>query len=98
MDSPGYISLSAITVLACPRPINPQKGNRNIVFDANFFIIEGSQKSTLALLRYFIPDTMVNLIQTFSEKPFQKAFINANVCYPITFLVNIYLKVSSKKN
>jgi hypothetical protein len=79
MSSPGFISLSAITVLASPRPIDPQKGIRNIVFDANFFIVDGSQTSTLGLLRYFVPEDMLSVIQTFSESNFQKAFINANV-------------------
>ncbi|KAF8805152.1 hypothetical protein BYT27DRAFT_7104584 [Phlegmacium glaucopus] len=79
MNSPGHVSLSAIAILTSPRPIDPQKGTRNIAFDANFYIIEGSQTSSLALLRYFTPEDMISSIQAFSEKPFQKAFIIANV-------------------
>jgi hypothetical protein len=85
MTSPGFISLSAITVLASPRPIDPQKGIRNIVFDANFFIVDGSHTSTLGLLRYFVPENMVSIIQSFSEFNFHKAFINANVHFLINF-------------
>jgi hypothetical protein len=75
----GFISISAITLLASPRPVNPQKGMRNIVFDANFFIVDGSQTSSLGLLRYFAPDNTPNLIQKFSQDTFQKAFIVATV-------------------
>ncbi|KAF8798914.1 hypothetical protein BYT27DRAFT_7177119 [Phlegmacium glaucopus] len=79
MTSPGYISVSAITILACPRPVDPQKGARNIVFDANFYIVEGSETSSLGLLRYFVPDDMMNVVEKFSENSFQKAFIIANI-------------------
>ncbi|KAF8966900.1 hypothetical protein BDZ97DRAFT_1917165 [Flammula alnicola] len=78
-SSPGYISLSAIAVLASPRPVDPQRGSRNVVFDANFYITEGSQTSSLALLRYFVPDDMMNAIPKMSEKAFQKAFVVANI-------------------
>jgi hypothetical protein len=79
MNALGFISLSAITVLASPRPIDPIRGTRNIVFDANLFIVDGSVTSCLCLLRYFIPDRATDILQRFSEERFQKAFIVANV-------------------
>ena len=79
MNALGFVSLSAITVLASPRPVDLQKGTRNIVFDAHFFIIDGSQTSCLSLMRYFIPDSATTLLQRFSDNPFQKAFVVANV-------------------
>ena len=81
MSTTGYTSLSAIVVLACPRPVEPQKGTRNVVFDGNFYIHERGRMSSLALLRYFIPDDMIHITQKFSEKAFQTAFIVANVCF-----------------
>lgn len=84
MNAHGFISLSAITVLASPRPVDPQRGTRNIVFDANFFVVDGSQTSSLGLMRYFAPENATTLIQRFSDNPFQKAFIIANVRIHIT--------------
>ena len=80
MSSLGFISISAITLLASPRPVDPQRGTRNIIFDANFYIVDGSQTSSLGLLRYFAPDNTPNVMQKFSQDTFQKAFIIANVC------------------
>jgi hypothetical protein len=77
--SSGFISLSAITFLASPRPVDPQRGTRNIVFDSNLFIVDGSETSCLALLRYFIPDDASNVLERFTNNAFQKAFIVANV-------------------
>jgi hypothetical protein len=79
INSPGSITISGVVVLQSPRAIDPQKGPRNVVFDANFCIVEGSQTVTMALLRYFAPNEMANLIQEIAEKPFQRAFIVANV-------------------
>jgi hypothetical protein len=78
--STGFILLSAITLLASPRPVNPQKGTRNIVFDANLYIVDGSETSCLALLRYFVPDNASHVSDRFANNAFQKAFIVANVC------------------
>jgi hypothetical protein len=80
--TPGSITLSGVVVLQSPRAIDPQRGPRNVVFDANFCIVEGSQTATMALLRYFAPNEMTNEIQNMSDKPFQKAFVVANVCRP----------------
>jgi hypothetical protein len=79
MSTLGFISISAVTVLASPRPIDPQRGTRNVVFDANFYIIDGSHTSSLGLLRYFVPDNAPNVMQKFTTERFQKAFIIANV-------------------
>ena len=80
ITSTGSVTISGVAVLQSPRPIDPQKGARNVVFDANFYIIEGSQTATMALLRYFASKEMANDIENMSEKPFQKAFIVASVC------------------
>lgn len=79
-SSPGSIIISGVAVLQSPRAIDPQRGPRNVVFDANFCIVEGSQTATMALLRYFASNEMANDIQRMADKPFQKAFIVANVC------------------
>ena len=49
----GSITISGLAVLQSPRPVDPQKGHRNVVFDANFCIVKGSETVTMALLRYF---------------------------------------------
>jgi len=81
MSSPGYVSIAAITVLECPQPVEPQKGYRNVGFDANFYITEGSQTATVGFLCYFASEDMVKEIQKIPEKSFQKAFVVANVCW-----------------
>ena len=91
MNSPGYISISTIAVLASPRPVEPQKGPRNVVFDANLYIAKDTEQSSLALLRYFVPDNMINAIQKITETNFQKAFIIANVCSSIINVILAYL-------
>ena len=91
MNSPGYISISTIAVLASPRPVEPQKGPRNVVFDANLYIAEDTDQSSLALLHYFVPDNMINPIQKITETNFQKAFIVANVCSTIINVMLAYL-------
>jgi len=87
MNSPGYISILTIAVLASPRPVEPQKGPRNVVFNANLYIAEDTEQSSLALLRYFVPDNMINAIQKITETNFQKAFIIANVCSSINVIL-----------
>ena len=77
MNSPGYISILTIAVLADPQPVDPQNGCRNVVFDANLYIAENMEQFSLALLRYFVPEDMINAM---SKITFQKAFIVANVC------------------
>jgi hypothetical protein len=84
MSSPGFVALSGITVLTPPRAIDPQKGSRNVVFDANFFIVDGSDTSSLTLLRFFIPEDMIPYIQNWQndpDLPFKKAFVIANVVF-----------------
>lgn len=81
VNSPGSITIAGVAILQSPRPIDPQKGPRNVVFDANLCIVEGSQTVTMALLRFFAPNEMTPEIQNMADKPFQKAFIVANVCY-----------------
>lgn len=87
MNSPGYISISTVAVLASPRPVDPQKGTRNIVFDANLYIAEDMQQSSLSLLRFFVPDDMINAVQNITTTNFQKAYIVANVCVSEHFAI-----------
>lgn len=77
INSPSSITISGIVILQSLWPIDPQKGPRNIVSDANFCIVEGSQTVTMALLRYFAPSELTNDIQNMTQKPFQKAFIES---------------------
>lgn len=81
MNSPGAISIAGITVLESPRAVDPQKGPRHVVFDANFCIVQGSETVTLTLLRYFASTEMATQIQKMAEKPYQKAFVVANVYF-----------------
>jgi hypothetical protein len=84
----GSVTLSGVAILQSPRAIDPQKGPRNVVFDVNFCIVEGSQTVSMALLRYFASTEMASDIQKMADKPFQKAFVVANVCSSfITLLV-----------
>ena len=81
MTSTGSVSIAGVVVLESPRPVDPQKGPRHVLFDANFCVVEGSETLTMGLLRYFASNEMTNEIQNMAKKPFQKAFIVANVCY-----------------
>jgi hypothetical protein len=72
VTSTGSITISGVTVLQAPRP--------------NFCVIEGSQTATMALLRYFASNEMASEIQNMSDKPFQKAFVVANVRH-LSFLL-----------
>jgi hypothetical protein len=39
----GSVTLAGLVVLQAPRAVDPHKGPRNVVFDANFYVVEGSQ-------------------------------------------------------
>jgi hypothetical protein len=93
MNSPGYMSISTVAVLASPRPVDPQKGPRNVVFDANLYIAEDTQQSSLAILRYFVPDDMINAVQKITDTNFKKAFIVATVssCESLTTESNLLI-------
>ena len=80
-SSPGQVFVTGIVILANPRPVDPQKGNRNVAFDVNFPVKDG-RKRTLGLLRYFTPEDRVNELQKTWEDTFTKAFIIAKVCIP----------------
>jgi hypothetical protein len=82
MNSTGSVSIAGVVVLESPRAVDPQKGSRHIVFDANFCITQGSETVTTALLRYFASTEMAGEIQKMADKPFQKAFIVATVRLP----------------
>ena len=82
MTTASYISIAAIVVLESPRSINPEKGQRNIAFDANFFARESTRSKSMGLLRYFVTDEIANEI---SPDGYHKAFIVANVCFYFWF-------------
>ena len=77
--SAGSVTIAGTAILQSPRAIDPRKGPRNVVFDANLCIVEGSLTITMALLRYFAPNDMANEIQKIAMKDYQKAFIIASV-------------------
>ena len=79
VNSLGSVTIAGVVVLESPQPINPQKGPRNVVFDVNLCIVEGSQTVTMALLRCFAPSEMTNEIQAMADKDFQKAFVVTNI-------------------
>lgn len=81
LNSSGSVTLSGLVILQSPRAVDPDKGPRNVVFDANFCIVEGSRTVTMALLRFFASNEMTSDIQKMAEKPFQKAFVVANVFF-----------------
>jgi hypothetical protein len=55
MTSPGQIILTGVVILANPRPVDPQKGSRNVAFDVNLPVKDGRSRA-LGLLRYFTPE------------------------------------------
>ena len=79
-NTPGSVTISGTVILQRPRAIDPQQGPRNVVFDANFCIVEGSETATMALLRYFASNEMAVKIQKWTSQKYEKAFIVANVC------------------
>lgn len=98
MNAAGSATISGLAVLESPRSVDPQKGPRNVVFDASFCIVEGSETVTMGLLRYFASNEMANEIQTMADKPYQKAFITANVClshFLTTHLSRISFQITS---
>jgi hypothetical protein len=81
MSSPGYISIAGSAVLQFPRPVDPQRGRRHVVFDTSFFVVEGTRSTSIGLLRYFSSEEMANDIENIGQKEFQNAFVVANVCF-----------------
>ena len=88
-NSPGSVTISSTAFLQSPWPIEPQKGPRNVVFDANLCIVKGSLTMTMVLLRFFALNNMAHEIQRMAEKEYQKAFIVTNVC------VNTFFSLTS---
>jgi hypothetical protein len=77
-SSSGQISLTGIVMLANPRSIDPQRGNRNIAFDVTVPSKDGN-KPSLGLLRYFMPENRVNDFQKIWNKKFTPAFVVTKV-------------------
>jgi hypothetical protein len=75
----GQIILTGIVVIAHPRSIDPQKGNRNIAFDVSLPVKDG-KNATLGLLRYFTPEDRVDDLQKLSVNTFTEAFVVSKVC------------------
>ena len=89
MSTPGFIA--GAVVLECPRAVDPHKGPRHVVFDANFCIVRQSESITMGLLRFFASTEMATEIQKMAEKQYQKAFVVATV---FSFLYYHYYKSS----
>ena len=51
----GHVVLSGISMIGNPRPIDPQRGDRHLAFDANFPVRDGMHKSSVGMFRYFLP-------------------------------------------
>ena len=83
MTSPGSVSIAGAVVLESPRAVDPQKGPRHVVFDANFCIVRESETITMALLRFFASNEMATEIQNMAKKQYQKAFVIATVFLPL---------------
>ena len=79
MSTPGSISIAGLVVLESPRAVDPHKGPRHVVFDANFCIIRESESITMGLLRFFASTEMATEIQKMADKQYQKAFVIATV-------------------
>jgi hypothetical protein len=78
MSSPGQIFVTGVVILANPRAVDSQRGNRNVVFDVNFPVRDGKRR-TLGLLRYFTPEERVGELQKAWDNNFTEAFIVAKV-------------------
>ena len=80
MSSADSICIAGVVILESPRAVDPQKGIRHVVFNTNFCIVQETETVTLSLLQYFASMEMATEIQKMAAKPFQKAFVVANVC------------------
>ena len=83
MTSTGSVSIAGVVVLESPRAVDPQKGPRHVVFDANFCIVRESETITMTLLWFFASNEMATEIQNMAKKQYQKAFIVATVFFPL---------------
>ena len=88
MTSPGSTLIAGVVILECPRAVDPHKGPRHVVFDANFCIVCESETITMSLLRFFASTEMATEIQKMSEKSYQKAFVVATVSSLHTIIIN----------
>jgi hypothetical protein len=80
----GLAILTGIVVLAHPRSIDPQKGNRNVAFDVNLPVKDGTA-AALGLLRYFTPENRVADLQKIWTNSFTQAFIVSTVSISRSF-------------
>ncbi|KAF8970130.1 hypothetical protein BDZ97DRAFT_1792117 [Flammula alnicola] len=85
----GSIVMSTVSMLSNPRPIDAQKGTRNILLDANVYCEDHHRQTTLGVVRYFIPDAMINY--QFSTEDFTPAFITATITTISETFPNVYL-------
>jgi len=88
MPSPGQIMITGIVMLANARPVDAEKGTRDVAFDVNFPVTDGKKK-TLALLHYFLPEERVNEMQKVWKNDFTEAFIIARVYHSYDFSLQL---------
>ena len=74
------MSIAGVVILESPRAVNPEKGPRHVLFDANFCVVKCSETVTMGLLHYFASNEMANEIQKMADK-LQRAFVVANIRY-----------------
>jgi hypothetical protein len=82
-SSAGQIILTGIVMLANPRAIDPQKGNKNLAFDVTL-PANDAHKPSLGLLRYFTPEDRVAALQKIWDD-FTPAFVVTKVRVQIFF-------------
>lgn len=76
-DIQGSIVITTIAMLASPQSVDPSKGPRNKIFHANLNVNDGRESSTLGLLRYFVPEDLLPMVEGIHD--FRQAFIIATL-------------------
>ena len=75
--TPGSITITALAMITFPRVLEPSKGPKNKVFNVNLNIRDGPKVTTLGLLRYFVPDNLMDTIENI--KDFTQVFLVATI-------------------
>ena len=75
--TPGSITITTIAMITFQRALEPSKGPKNKVFDINLNIRDGHEDTTLGLLRYFVPDNLMDSIENI--KDFTQVFLVAMI-------------------
>ena len=66
-------------MLTFSRSIEPSKGPQNKVFNVNLNLPDGQETSTLTLIHYFIPDNLMNAVESMHDFNFKQALIVATI-------------------